>query len=68
MHKWKFTIFIFGYLVYLCFGAMVFSLMEAPVEDEIRTDLYNMRNKFKKDATCVTGIYKYNTFRFKFII
>ncbi|KAL4238627.1 Potassium channel subfamily K member 1 [Mactra antiquata] len=54
MNKLKFSIFLLGYLVYLCFGAMVFSLMEAPVEDKIRNDLYEMRTNFKRDATCVT--------------
>jgi hypothetical protein len=41
---------------------MVFSLVESPFEEDMRNDIYNARNLFKADATCVSGnAFKYCT-------
>lgn len=51
----RFGVLCFGYVAYLCIGAMVFSLVESPVENEIRLEIYNARDTFRIRATCVSG-------------
>jgi hypothetical protein len=51
----RFGILFVVYIIYLCFGAMVFSLVESPFEEDMRNDIYNARNLFKADATCISG-------------
>ena len=55
MHVFRFVIFLMVYIMYVCFGAMVFSLIESPVEEEIRKDIYNARSSFSANATCISG-------------
>lgn len=42
-------------MVYLCFGALMFSLMEAPGEKNIRKELYDRRMYLMFNAACVSG-------------
>lgn len=61
MNLIRFGILFVVYIIYLCFGAMVFSLVESPVEEEMRTDIYNSRSYFKANATCISGRDNYKT-------
>ena len=51
----RFGIFVCGYIVFLCGGAMIFSLVEAPHENRHREELQQIRDSFIRNATCVTG-------------
>ncbi|XP_060572561.1 potassium channel subfamily K member 1-like isoform X1 [Ruditapes philippinarum] len=54
MNLVRFGILLLVYIIYLCFGALVFSLVESPVEEDMRTDIYNARSYFKANATCIS--------------
>lgn len=55
-HKstWYFVSLVLGYLLYLIFGAVVFSSVELPYEDELRQDLRAIKRQFLRDNDCLT--------------
>lgn len=48
------TGFILFYVIYLLFGALVFSSIERPVEDELRRDLEALKQEFLNQS-CVSA-------------
>lgn len=48
------TGFILFYIVYLLFGALVFSSIERPMEDELRRDMEALKREFLNQS-CVNG-------------
>ena len=44
-----------SFVVYLCFGAFVFSVMERHKEEEIRKDLYKTIDDFLDQNDCIDG-------------
>ncbi|XP_061692921.1 potassium channel subfamily K member 1b [Syngnathoides biaculeatus] len=55
-HKstWYFVILLLGYILYLIFGAVVFSAVELPYEDALRQKLTAMKAQFLRDNACIT--------------
>ncbi|XP_062286612.1 potassium channel subfamily K member 1b [Scomber scombrus] len=55
-HKsmWYFVSLVLGYLLYLIFGAVVFSSVELPYEDLLRQDLRAMKKQFLLENECLT--------------
>ncbi|XP_061545882.1 potassium channel subfamily K member 1b [Phycodurus eques] len=55
-HKstWYFVILLLGYILYLIFGAVVFSSVELPYEDALRHELMAMKTQFLRDNECIT--------------
>lgn len=50
----RFILLFLAYIAYVCFGALVFSLLEAPAENELRSEILNARNSLKEKATCIS--------------
>lgn len=48
-------LFIGGYILFLVFGAFVFSAIEAPEEREKVESLRNLRGAFLQRHNCITG-------------
>ncbi|CAL8352546.1 unnamed protein product [Lota lota] len=46
--------FVLFYVIYLLFGALVFSSVERPVEDQLRNDIINMQKEFL-NQTCINA-------------
>lgn len=55
-HKstWYFVSLVLGYLLYLIFGAVVFSSVELPYEDLLRQDLRAMKKQFLQENECLS--------------
>ncbi|KAM9365759.1 potassium channel subfamily K member 1b [Pholidichthys leucotaenia] len=55
-HKstWYFVSLVLGYLLYLVFGAVVFSSVELPYEDQLRQDLRAIKAKFLQENECLS--------------
>ncbi|XP_067839832.1 potassium channel subfamily K member 1-like [Heptranchias perlo] len=50
---WYFTFLALAYLLYLSFGALVFSSVELPYEDNLRRDLKELKSQFLQDNPCL---------------
>uniref|UniRef100_UPI00398EC86C potassium channel subfamily K member 1-like n=1 Tax=Pristiophorus japonicus TaxID=55135 RepID=UPI00398EC86C len=48
-----FASLLLAYLLYLSFGALVFSAVELPYEDSLRRDLREFRGRFLRDHPCL---------------
>ncbi|MEQ2188203.1 hypothetical protein GOODEAATRI_012633 [Goodea atripinnis] len=48
------TGFVFFYVIYLLFGALVFSSIERPVEDKLRHDIERLKEEFLNQS-CVNA-------------
>ncbi|XP_037127697.1 potassium channel subfamily K member 1b [Syngnathus acus] len=55
-HKstWYFVFLVLGYILYLIFGAIVFSSVELPYEAALRKDLMETKANFLRDHECIT--------------
>ncbi|XP_061601262.1 potassium channel subfamily K member 1b [Cololabis saira] len=55
-HKstWYFVSLLLGYLLYLIFGAVVFSSVELPYEDLLRQDLRAVKKHFLQENECIS--------------
>ncbi|KAI9535187.1 Potassium channel sub K member 1 [Dissostichus eleginoides] len=55
-HKstWYFVSLVLGYVLYLVFGAVVFSSVELPYEDLLRQDLRNIKKQFLQENECLS--------------
>ncbi|XP_071376328.1 potassium channel subfamily K member 1b [Centroberyx affinis] len=55
-HKstWYFLSLVLGYLLYLIFGAVVFSSVELPYEDLLRQELRSIKKQFLQDNVCLS--------------
>lgn len=55
-HKstWYFASLVLGYLLYLVFGAAVFSSVELPYEDLLRQELRAVKKQFLQDNDCLS--------------
>lgn len=55
-HKstWYFFILVLGYILYLIFGAVVFSSVELPYEDRLRQELRTIKKLFLQDNECLS--------------
>lgn len=55
-HKstWYFVSLVVGYLLYLIFGAVVFSSVELPYEDLLRQDLRTFKKQFLQENDCLS--------------
>ncbi|KAK6489258.1 potassium channel subfamily K member 1b [Huso huso] len=51
---WYFFFLVLGYVLYLIFGAMVFSSVELPYEDLLRQDLRNVKRQFLQENECLS--------------
>ncbi|XP_028810421.1 potassium channel subfamily K member 1a [Denticeps clupeoides] len=51
---WCFAFLFSGYVLYLVFGAVVFSLVELPYEDQLRAELRALKQRFLRDHDCVS--------------
>ncbi|XP_068010617.1 potassium channel subfamily K member 1 [Melanerpes formicivorus] len=51
---WCFALLVLGYLLYLVFGAVVFSSVELPYEDLLRQELGKLKQRFLEDHTCLS--------------
>ncbi|XP_072292823.1 potassium channel subfamily K member 1b [Eucyclogobius newberryi] len=55
-HKstWYFISLVLGYVLYLIFGAVVFSSVELPYEDLLRQELRGIKTQFLKENECIS--------------
>lgn len=55
-HKstWYFLSLIVGYVLYLIFGAVVFSSVELPYEDLLRQELRTLKKQFLQENECLS--------------
>lgn len=55
-HKstWYFASLVLGYLLYLVFGAVVFSSVELPYEDLLRQELRAVKKQFLQENECLS--------------
>uniref|UniRef100_A0A3P8V7N9 Potassium channel subfamily K member n=1 Tax=Cynoglossus semilaevis TaxID=244447 RepID=A0A3P8V7N9_CYNSE len=55
-HKstWYFVSLVLGYLLFLIFGAVVFSSVELPYEDQLRQELRAVKQQFLQENGCIT--------------
>uniref|UniRef100_A0A667Z3R6 Potassium channel subfamily K member n=1 Tax=Myripristis murdjan TaxID=586833 RepID=A0A667Z3R6_9TELE len=51
---WYFLSLVLGYLLYLIFGAVVFSSVELPYEDLLRQELRAIKKQFLQDNECLS--------------
>ncbi|KAB0353292.1 hypothetical protein FD755_024002 [Muntiacus reevesi] len=51
---WCFGFLVLGYLLYLVFGAVVFSSVELPYEDQLRQDLRKLKRRFLDEHECLS--------------
>ncbi|MGH0136015.1 UNVERIFIED_CONTAM: hypothetical protein FKN15_001727 [Acipenser sinensis] len=51
---WYFVFLVLGYVLYLIFGAVVFSSVELPYEDLLRQDLRNVKRQFLQENECLS--------------
>lgn len=55
-HKstWYFLFLVLGYILYLIFGAVVFSSVELPYEDLLRQELRTIKKQFLQENECLS--------------
>lgn len=51
---WYFGLLVLGYLLYLLFGAVVFSSVELPYEDLLRQELRKLKQRFVEEHQCLS--------------
>lgn len=51
---WCFALLVLGYLLYLVFGAVVFSSVELPYEDLLRQELAKLKQRFLEEHACLS--------------
>lgn len=51
---WCFGFLVLGYLLYLVFGAVVFSSVELPYEDLLRQELRKLKRRFLEEHECLS--------------
>lgn len=51
---WCFALLVLGYLLYLVFGAVVFSSVELPYEDLLRQELGKLKQRFLEEHSCLS--------------
>ncbi|KAA0718161.1 Potassium channel subfamily K member 1 [Triplophysa tibetana] len=51
---WYFLFLVLGYILYLIFGAVVFSSVELPYEDRTRQRLLGIKRQFLQEHKCLT--------------
>ncbi|KAL2083025.1 hypothetical protein ACEWY4_020798 [Coilia grayii] len=51
---WYFLFLVLGYIVYLIFGAVVFSSVELPYEDQRRQELRTAKRQFLQENECLS--------------
>uniref|UniRef100_A0A3B1JVS4 Potassium channel subfamily K member n=1 Tax=Astyanax mexicanus TaxID=7994 RepID=A0A3B1JVS4_ASTMX len=51
---WYFVLLVLVYVLYLVFGAVVFSLVESPYEDLLREELGTLKQQFLQDNDCLS--------------
>nr|XP_056709307.1 potassium channel subfamily K member 1 [Euleptes europaea] len=51
---WRFGLLVLGYLLYLLFGAVVFSSVELPAEDLLRRELRELKRRFVAEHACLS--------------
>lgn len=51
---WYFLFLVLGYVLYLLFGAVVFSSVELPYEDLLRQELREMKRQFLRENECLS--------------
>ncbi|XP_053566793.1 potassium channel subfamily K member 1 [Bombina bombina] len=51
---WWFTFLVLGYVLYLLFGAVVFSSVELPYEELLRRELLEMKQLFLQENECLS--------------
>ncbi|XP_015275274.1 PREDICTED: potassium channel subfamily K member 1 [Gekko japonicus] len=51
---WCFGLLVLGYLLYLVFGAVVFSSVELPYEDLLRQELRKLKRSFVEEHKCLS--------------
>ncbi|XP_014397963.1 PREDICTED: potassium channel subfamily K member 1-like, partial [Myotis brandtii] len=51
---WCFGLLVLGYLLYLVFGAVVFSSVELPYEDLLRQELRKLKRRFLEQHECLS--------------
>lgn len=51
---WCFGLLVLGYLLYLVFGAVVFSSVELPYEDLLRQELSTLKRRFVEEHGCLS--------------
>lgn len=54
----RLSFLVFFILIYLCIGALVFSVIEAPHEDNLRKEVLKLRNEFLTHHDCVVGEFR----------
>ncbi|KAG2467126.1 KCNK1 protein, partial [Polypterus senegalus] len=52
--SWYFFFLVLGYVLYLIFGALVFSAVELPYEDLLRDELRKVKNQFLQENECLS--------------
>ncbi|KAL0178261.1 hypothetical protein M9458_027155, partial [Cirrhinus mrigala] len=50
---WYFMFLVLGYILYLIFGAVVFSSVELPYEDLLREQLRGIKRQFLQEHECL---------------
>lgn len=53
--NWRTLVLIVSLLIYLCIGAVIFMLLEAPIERKLRDKLLYQKKDFLKNHTCISG-------------
>uniref|UniRef100_A0A9J8B700 Potassium channel subfamily K member n=2 Tax=Cyprinus carpio TaxID=7962 RepID=A0A9J8B700_CYPCA len=51
---WYFLVLVLAYVLYLIFGALVFSAVELPYEEQLRQELRTVKQQFLNDNECVS--------------
>lgn len=51
---WYFLFLVLGYVLYLIFGAVVFSSVELPYEDDLRQQLREIKRLFLQEHQCLS--------------
>ncbi|KAG7277475.1 hypothetical protein CRUP_010623 [Coryphaenoides rupestris] len=51
---WYFAFLVLGYVLYLIFGAVVFSSVELPYEDLLRQELRDVKTRFLQENQCLS--------------
>lgn len=51
---WYFLLLLLAYVLYLVFGAVVFSLVELPYEDLLRQELSTAKQQFLRENECIS--------------
>ncbi|XP_073684624.1 potassium channel subfamily K member 1a [Garra rufa] len=51
---WYFFVLVLAYVFYLIFGALVFSAVELPYEEQLRQELRSVKQQFLEDNECLS--------------